>query len=124
MASYSVVLASLAKGEEKRKLIGEINFKQLWMQNNIILRKEKLSQTYKNCPIYEKLKMRNHMTKNTSTYIASNFELVRKDLTKEKNKIKAITAGLPVRKKYASYSDIITTLRQSLVSLLEFFFYI
>ena len=65
------------------------------MQNNIILRKEKPSQTYKNCPIYEKLKMRNHMTKNTSTYIGSNFELVRKDLTKEKNKIKAIRAGLP-----------------------------
>ena len=40
------------------------------------------------------------MTKNTSTYIASNFELVRKDLTKEKNKIEAIKAGLPVRKKY------------------------
>ena len=124
MASYLVVLASLAKAEDRRKLIGEFNFKQLWMQNNIILRKEKPSQTYKNCPIYEKLKMRNHMTKNTSTYIASNFELVRKDLTKEKNKIKAIRAGLPVRKKYASYSDIITTLRQSLVSLLEFFFYI
>ena len=69
------------------------------MQNNILLRKEKPSQTYKNCPIYEKLKMRNHMTKNTSTYIGSNFELVRKDLTKEKNKIKAIRAGLPVRKK-------------------------
>ena len=86
MASYLVVLASLAKAEDRRKLIGEFNFKQLWMQNNIILRKEKPSQTYKNCPIYEKLKMRNHMRKNTSTYIGSNFELVLKEGPNEREK--------------------------------------
>lgn len=95
------------------------------MQNNIVLRKEKPNQTYKNCPTYEKLKMRNHAHDKKHIHIYwVKFELVRKDLTKEKNKINAIRAGLPVRKKYASYSDIITTLRQSLVSLLEFFFYI
>lgn len=69
------------------------------MQNNIILRKEKPSQTYKNCPIYETLKIRNHKKNIGTIYSGSNFELVRKDLTKEKNKIKAIRAGLPVRKK-------------------------
>ena len=65
------------------------------MQNNIILRKEKPSQTYKNCPIYETLKIRNHKKNIGTIYSGSNFELVRKDLTKEKNKIKAIRAGLP-----------------------------
>ena len=69
MASYLVVLASLAKAEDRRKLIGEFNFKQLWMQNNIILRKEKPSQTYKNCPIYEKLKIRNHKRKTSALSI-------------------------------------------------------
>ena len=78
------------------------------MQNNIVLRKEKPSQKYKNCPIYEKLKIRNHKKNIGAIYSGSNFELVRKDLTKEKNKIKAIRTGLPVRKKYASHSNMIT----------------